>query len=562
MGTILYTVSRISKDQSYLSLSMSKFTSPQDNEWEQLKIPPQVGNSGVGDAHLRLVNLFWSNVFKIFEDNVVSLTKSDLSSAFQYIEKSKQKGGSNTKENLLSKAYISDELLEDIRNKHKKVFDMLPDGLSSATYKEGTTGVVLIGGSRFSWLSYLSLLALRRSGSKLPVEVIMPTFKDYQKELDFCTKTLPALDASCVVVPDILGPSVMLNWQSKFANYQFKSLALVTCTFQNVLMLDSDNILIDNPDEIFQSKLYQDYGMITWPDYWERTISPSFYDIAGVKVNEKKRVRYNRFPLNVPLTEDPNLNDDEAKSVPYHDLDGAVPNLSTESGQLVVNKATHGKTLLLSLYYNIYGPNLFYKFFSLGEMGEGDKDTFPAAAIVAKQKYYHVKSYIQTFGYINSGGNFQGVSMGQKNPLKDFELFQQKVVTPGYNNDNKPMNDQIEGLKKILSEVFHNKNDVPLFAVHCNYPKLDPKEFMDREDLYDAENDRLKYKLFNGLTYQKAPTAIDGQGEVNFELEQWSAIHKTVCDDKIEFVHFKDVDHSKMCKFIKNQVKWLSLKDK
>ena len=37
----------------------------------------------------------------------------------------------------------------------------------------------------------------------------MPSRADYEKELEFCENTLPEMQASCVVLPDVLGEAVM-----------------------------------------------------------------------------------------------------------------------------------------------------------------------------------------------------------------------------------------------------------------------------------------------------------------------------------------------------------------
>lgn len=512
--------------------------------------PPTISSQEVSPEHE-----FWEKTFAILNKGKPDIPDEDMASAIQYIEKSQQKEGQNTKDVLLSKAYISDEIIQEFKAKHKIVLDELPSNLAP-TYKENTSGIVFVGGGRFSWLTYLSLLALRETGSELPVEVMMPTYNDYEIELEFCNVILPKLNAACVVVPNSLGPSVMLSWSKKFKSYQFKSLALMTSSFQNILLLDSDNILIQNPDPIFKSDLFKEYGMVMWPDYWRRTTSPVFYDVAGVKVNEKKRVRDNRFSLNVGEKES-NLSDEEMKKVPYHDLEGAVPDLSTESGQIFINKATHGKTLLLSLYYNIYGPTQFYKLLSLGAPGEGDKDTFASAATVLNQKFYQLKSHIKTIGYFQDG-NFQGVAMGQKNPVNDYKLFLDKYQKPLMKEENKGMSikKQIEMLEKLQRDHPLNSDDIPVFAMHCNFPKLDPLDLMKRDNIFDSEKYKLKYKIYNGFKFSRSVS--EKEANIDFELQQWKNMQNVLCKEKVFFVHFQSIDNNELCKFVNNQVQWLS----
>ncbi|CUM48413.1 uncharacterized protein AC631_05575 [Debaryomyces fabryi] len=555
---LFFTAQQASKDK-YKSLSetltkvekYSPFSSQKTNEAHQgFDVKPKVQDYKESPEHE-----FWEKIFAILNKGKADIPQDQMASAIQYIEKSKQKKGQNTKDVLLSKAYVSDEVIKEFQKKHKLVLDELPSNLE-ATYKPNTNGVVFVGGGRFSWLSYLSLLGLRATGSEVPVEVMMPTYSDYENEVEFCTVILPRLNAACVVVPDSLGSSVMLSWNKKFKSYQFKSLALMTSSFQNILLLDSDNILIQNPDSIFESDLFKEYGMIMWPDYWRRTTSPIFYDVAGVKINERKRIRSSRFSLNVDKS-NTNLNDNEINTVPYHDLEGAVPDLSTESGQLFINKATHGKTLLLSLYYNIYGPDQFYKLLSLGAPGEGDKDTFATAATVLKQKFYQIKSHIKTVGYFENG-NFQGVAMGQKNPLKDYERFKEKFYAPimKEENRNKPVNEQIDMIEKLMKDNPLDSNETPVFAMHCNFPKLDPLDLISRDSIYDKDKNQLKYKIYNGFSFRRSDNK--NEPKVNFELQQWKTIQNVICNEKLYFIHFSKVDNNELCQFINNQVKWLS----
>ena len=541
---------------------------------ENLKDPqPELDNDkGNGETDTTTSNsmttahTFWKGIFDTFDKYKMDLGQ-DPENAVSYVDKLKQKQGPLNKEVLLSKAIVSSELMKHLKEKHSGVVEDLPSVMPGSVYNKGSKAVVISGGGKFSWLAYLALVQLRNVGSKLPVEIVMPSRADYEKELEFCENTLPEMQASCVVLPDVLGEAVMKN--RKFASYQFKALALVVTSFEHILLLDSDNMIVSNPDEIFESKLYHQYGMITWPDYWKRTISPLFYDVAEIEVNENKRVRYNRFPLyNAPNVRSNIYTDQEREEVPFHDLQGSIAELSTESGQLIINKHTHGKTILLALYYNFYGPNLFYKLFSLGEQGEGDKDTFVAAAVVTRQDYYQVKSFIKTFGYADSDDKFQGVSMGQRNPLIDRKHYEDHVLALLEKDSFKSLSiaDQIEQMKKFENEDFDQHNSIPLFTVQCNYPKLDPKLYMSRDDLYDKKEKKLKYRLYGNLKYTKevvkdgetGTEASTDKVQIDFELQQWQHMQDILCLKKIYFTHFIDNDMNELCQFIENQVAWLS----
>ncbi|CUM49769.1 unnamed protein product [Debaryomyces tyrocola] len=534
-------ISPISIKGYYASISNEKFT---DEDIRKFK------------ADKTEAYTFWNKVFKIIRENRLHLNKSELRNAISYTKVSGKKI-TNTKEVLLSKAIISDKAFKELQVRHKNVLEELPSELPTTTYNLESNGIVFVGGGKFSWLSYLSLLSLRETGSKLPVEVIMPTYFDYKQELEFCIEILPKLNASCVVIPDAFGASTMNRWNKKIKSYQFKILAVLASSFQNVLLLDSDNIVIENPDPFFDSDLYKKYGMITWPDYSERTISPHFYNISGTEVNERKRVRYDRLPIGYTESND-NLSDAERDSVPFHDLDGTVPNLSTESGQLFINKLSHGRTLLLSLYYNLYGPKLYYKLFSLGELGEGDKDTFTAAATVLKQKFYQLKSPIKGIGHYGKGNPLQGKAMAQKNPLKDYEIFKERVLKPLVEQEKStvPLNERLQCAEQIIKDHFTSDNDNPIFAMHCRSPKIDPANIMRRDSIYDKKEKRLHYRMYKGFSFERK--SVENNTTIDFELTQWANMQRALCIKKLRFRHFDQEDNTELCNFIDNQVSWLS----
>ncbi|CCG20941.1 Mnn3 predicted Golgi alpha-1,2-mannosyltransferase [Candida orthopsilosis Co 90-125] len=550
----------IANEEESFSLASSK-QSLNEQQQSQMKTDSEIKNDKEQDpaqSSLSNAHKFWKRIFTIFDENRMNL-KDRFGALIEVTDKSKHLDGPKTKEALLSRATMSDEVVSELKRRHELVVSQLPTHIAEATYNKGTTGVVFIGGAKFSWLTYLAILALRETGTKLPVEVIMPKKSDYTKEQDFCDNLLPELGARCVIVPDTIGESA-LNGRSLFA-YQFKSIALAISSFQHILLLDSDNIIVSNPDLVFDSPLYKKYGMITWPDYWKRTIYPKYYDIAGIHVNERKRARYDRFPLFEPVNSKTGLNVGPEDAVPYHDLEGAVPDLSTESGQLIINKATHGKTILLSLYYNIYGPDVFYKLFSLGEQGEGDKDTFVTAAIVCNEPHYSVKSFILSPGYFDNNNKFNGVAMAQKNPLSDYNLFNELVVN-SFTKSGKTMSvpDQINHLDALTKKEFDSYNKMPIFAIHCNHPKIDPVLYMQRGDIYDSKEKRLRYRLYNGMKYDKTVLSSSKEKtiETDFEYEQWLHIQNALCVRKLKFEHFKDLDADDLCEFVNNQVKWLS----
>ena len=183
----------------------------------------------------KLSHKFWNHTFTIMNNNGLDFNSNEIEGVIHYNDKSEQDLKTSSKDGLLSKAKISKETFKEFKQKHDSLLNELPPVISESTYKPNSSGIIYVGGGKYSWLSYISLLGLRETGSKLPVEIMLPTINDYEKELEFCDVLLPKLNASCVVIPNSLGSSVLLFWSNKFRSYQFKSLALLTTSFQNVL---------------------------------------------------------------------------------------------------------------------------------------------------------------------------------------------------------------------------------------------------------------------------------------------------------------------------------------
>ncbi|RCK56014.1 Alpha-1,2-mannosyltransferase MNN22 [Candida viswanathii] len=482
------------------------------------------------ELDLHVVNDFWTGVFNVFEDNKFP---SDLEPLIKYVPKDEQlKGKVNSREVLNSKAEIFNKA--NITEFHRAVFEGLPDELPTTVYRQGTRGVVTVGGDFYSWLAYINILHLRRIGSDLPVEVIMPAIGDYTREQEFCEVLLPKVNARCVVVPEVMGVKAFKKWL--FKSYQFKILAIALSSFQHVLLVDSENMAARDPRLLFDLPVYQDKGMVLWPDYWQRTIHPEWYEIAGKKYSTIYKTKDGKFPLNGPVP----LTPEEEANTRFNDLAGTIPDMSTESGQLMINKGTHGKVVLMSIYYNLFGPELYYKLFSLGELGEGDKDTFIAAAYVCDKPWYQVHSTIRTFGY-HSEGAFHGMVMGQKNPQQDYEKFLQNV------QDGAKTPEDITNWNNMF-----NGGDVEVFFMHCNIRKINPVNFMNDGGLSDKEKNRMKVRFYSSFKYH------DNFGnEIDFELSRWEIVFKILCVDDTRFRFIKDANFNQVCSFVNNTIEWM-----
>ncbi|KAF3766822.1 family 71 glycosyltransferase [Cryphonectria parasitica EP155] len=289
-------------------------------------------------------------------------------------------------------------------------------------------GIVMVGGGEYFGPAIISLHMLRRTGSTLPVEVFVPNDAEFEEQL--CNKYLKKLDAKCVVLSHILDKSGIKvgpgdDAEIKITHYQLKSLALLLSSFSDALLLDSDSIPLTDPaTTLFDVEPYQSKGMVVWPDFWRATESPKFWTVAG----------RSSYPPDLPMT-------------------------SSEAGQLAVNKATHLAPLLLATYYNMFGPDHYYPLLSQGALGQGDKETFMAAAVSLNSTFYRVKTNVASLGR-HDGRTDRVTAMVQHSSADDYRyLSSTSSSSPPLHNSIKPM------------------------FLHSNTPKMNAGHLVDEGDL-------------------------------------------------------------------------------
>lgn len=366
-----------------------------------------------------------------------------------------------TKEFLATYLRLDDNEIKSLTESHKKFLFKMPNSIPQELidyskfndFMKGD-GIVYLGGDDYNQLALLSIKMLRSVGSKLPIELIIPRESDY--DIDLCNSILPSLNGKCKVMEHFLPKSII----DKVKGYQLKNLALMISSFEKVLYLDADNIPAANPDTLFNNEPFLNNHLVVWPDLWRRSTSPLFYQIANIETDASVRLRSSYF------------NGDkrgENSKISFHDAKGTIPEASSETGQLLINKSVHFKTLILSMYYNYYGPQYFYALLSQGAAGEGDKETFIAAAHKLRLPYYQVKEFNREFGPEKSKNKHELFGMGQYDPLIDFvqDSDHEKCLTSNFVPDY-AIN---SGDKDHSNYNFHYFKSSRLMFLHANWPK-------------------------------------------------------------------------------------------
>ncbi|KAI1848579.1 hypothetical protein JX265_011567 [Neoarthrinium moseri] len=294
--------------------------------------------------------------------------------------------------------------VEELRLAHKKfvaALETLKNGDHEGPFQG--RGVVMVGGGEYFGPAIIGIHMLRRTGCSLPVELFVPDDDEYEEEI--CEQYLPKLNAKCVVLSAFQRQGGKHARPLSIKHYQLKAPSLLLSSFAEVLLLDSDSIpLLDPETSIFSTEPYLSKGLVIWPDFWSATESPRFWEIAGL---------------------------------PEYPTD--LPSHSSESGQLVVNKKTHLAPLLLATYYNIYGDHHYYPLLSQGALGQGDKETFLAAAVALGSPYYTVKTGASSLGR-HDGSQHKGTAIIQHLPVDDLRKSTggSDLVRPAFLHSNTP----------------------------------------------------------------------------------------------------------------------------
>ena len=188
---------------------------------------------------------------------------------------------------------------------------------------------MLAGGLKYTPPALWNIIRLRKTGSTLPVEMFfLPEELPPQSLVD----ELKPLGVTCRKLPHLSLPKDMIG---RFSN---KPLMLLASSFEEVLLLDSDSLPMQDPEVMFEDRHYKETGNYFFPDYWYETIAPDFYAIMNV-------------------------------------TEGVMGRRTCESGQIFYDKRRGWEALQATIYMNL---GSMYARLLTNYMGQGDKETFPA----------------------------------------------------------------------------------------------------------------------------------------------------------------------------------------
>lgn len=122
-------------------------------------------------------------------------------------------------------------------------------------------GIVTTSGRR----SYFTAAFVTISSIRLKVKSGLPIEVFYGGEKELPAVAVEYMEKSFENVRFIDLTSIPEAQGLDIYGYQMKAFAIYFSSFKEVLWLDSDNIPLVSPDNIFDSNLYQEHGAVFWP---------------------------------------------------------------------------------------------------------------------------------------------------------------------------------------------------------------------------------------------------------------------------------------------------------
>jgi hypothetical protein len=188
-------------------------------------------------------------------------------------------------------------------------------------------GIVICGGGvTYFPAAWVCIRILRMLGCRLPIQLWHLGKEEFSPTME---KLVTPLDVECVDASEVrkAHPARILN------GWELKPYSIIHSRFEEVLLLDADNMPVRNPEYLFETAQFRDTGAVFWPDFPRPEPPKKVWNLCGIKYRRERNF---------------------------------------ESGQILVNKRKTWRALSLAMWYN-ENSDFFYRRIY------GDKETFHLA---------------------------------------------------------------------------------------------------------------------------------------------------------------------------------------
>jgi FkbM family methyltransferase len=183
------------------------------------------------------------------------------------------------------------------------------------------------------------------------------------------------------------GYKVRQQFPSRILNgWELKPYAIINSAFAEVLLLDADNVPVKNPEYLFNTAEYSQFGAIFWPDYGRLKRNNDIWQIT---------------------------------QIPYRD----EPEF--ESGQIIVDKRRCWRALQVTMHLNEHS-DFYYRYI------HGDKDTFHIGWRKIEQAYAMPAHSIFTLSGTMCQHDFNGNRIFQHRNLNKWSVSGNNARVAGF----------------------------------------------------------------------------------------------------------------------------------
>lgn len=238
--------------------------------------------------------------------------------------------------------------------------------------------VICAGGRKYFKCAWVCINMLRRLGCDLPIEA-------WHLGPEEMTEQMKSLLAP-------LGVEFVDAWEvrkeypvRRLNGWELKPYALIHSRFQEMLLLDADNMAVRNPDYLFDAQKYRETGSVFWPDYLRLAPSRPIWKICGVEYRDEPEF---------------------------------------ESGQILIDKARCWHALQLAMHLNEHS-DYYYHYM------HGDKETFHMAWRGVDQRYAMPSKGIRPLEGTMCQHDFEGRVVFQHRNMRKWTLGTNPRV-PGF----------------------------------------------------------------------------------------------------------------------------------
>lgn len=276
---------------------------------------------------------------------------------------------------------FSEYALASVNYRHTPVAPSLALAPPSGIKRKPSNGILMIVYERVLPSAYATIKLLRMQGCQLPVEL---WYRPDEMSIDN-----PIVHTLLAKFHVRMRPI----FDRRAQGFHVKPYAVYYSNFDNVLLLDADNLPARDPTYLFEEPEFLRTGAIFWPDYWQPfnslfqlTNTSLLWQLTGVKF---------------------------------------VDMFEQESGQVLINRVMSRKALDKLMFYSTYEPRLMEDLHLIW----GDKDLFRLAWLNASQPFHYI-SFPPAVGGLDlkDKGVFCGLAMIQHDVQGNLVFFHRNSI--------------------------------------------------------------------------------------------------------------------------------------